>query len=327
MSTNTSPSASLPAMQHGVSITGIATAALRAREQHQPQPLFIDSYASILAGPEGEALLDSFNDVIEEKKRSAWLLGAFVNKAQLVESAFHAMVSVRHRFFDDFVLESLGAQQAVHLAQGKADTPLQFVNVACGLDARAFRLAWPRHTHVYEIDRPEVLRYKAGKLDATGAAPMCKQRTVIEADVVLDAWDEQLQTQGFDPSLPSVWLAEGLLPYLPEKEVECFLTRARALSPAGSFVAGDHPCSRMFKSQNSTPLVARLKEMRAPLLSSTDDPEGLLQACGWDSPDVASLGDARAHYGRWPFPALPRWVPAALTPFPRFWLLAAKATT
>lgn len=137
-------------MQHGVSITGIATAALRAREQHQPQPLFIDSYASILAGPEGEALLDSFNDVIEEEKRSGWLLGAFVNKAQLLESAFHAMVSVRHRFFDDFVLESLGAQQAVHLAQGKADTPLQFVNVACGLDARAFDFDWPgRATRTY----------------------------------------------------------------------------------------------------------------------------------------------------------------------------------
>lgn len=36
------------------------------------------------------------------------------------------------------------------------ETPLQFVNMACGLDSRAFRLAWPANTTVFEIDRQEV---------------------------------------------------------------------------------------------------------------------------------------------------------------------------
>jgi hypothetical protein len=33
---------------------------------------------------------------------------------------------------------------------------LQFVNMACGLDCRAYRLPFPAHTTVYEIDRTEV---------------------------------------------------------------------------------------------------------------------------------------------------------------------------
>jgi hypothetical protein len=40
---------------------------------------------------------------------------------------------------------------------GGAQLPrLQFVNVAAGLDSRAFRLPWPANTHVYEVDRSEV---------------------------------------------------------------------------------------------------------------------------------------------------------------------------
>jgi hypothetical protein len=53
-------------------------------------------------------------------------------------------------------------------------------------------------------------------------------------------------------------------------------------------------------------------------------PEGLLRSCGWDSPDVTFSGEKRAHYGRWPFPAVPAFIPASL--IPRFWLISAKAT-
>ena len=101
---------------------------------------------------------------------------------------------------------------------------------------------------MYEIDRPEVLNYKAGKLEAVGAKPSCAVRYVVEADVVTDPWEQRLLDQGFDPSLPSVWLAEGLLPYLPEPEVSRLLQRMRALSAPGSFVGADHPATRLASS-------------------------------------------------------------------------------
>ena len=195
------------------------------------------------------------------------------------------------------MLNSLDDIQRQQRSTPTAPPPLQFVNVACGLDARAFRLSWPLHTRVYEIDRPEVLRHKAGRLDTVAAKPSCAARYVVEADVVTDPWEERLLGQGFDPSLPSVWLAEDLLPYLPEPEVSRLLRRMRAISAPGSFVGADHPATRLANSRFAERLMDKLRHMKAPLVSSTDDPEGLLRSCGWDSPDVTFLGEKRAHYG------------------------------
>ena len=174
-----------------------------------------------------------------------------------------AMVPVRHKFFDDYVLNSLDDIQRQQ--RSNPPPPLQFVNVACDLDARAFRLSWPQHTRVYEIDRPEVLQYKAGRLDTVGA-----------------------------------------------------------ISAPGSFVGADHPATRLAHSRFAERLMHKLQDMKAPLISSTDDPEGLLRSCGWDSPDVTFLGEKHAHYGRWPFPPVPAFIPPAF--MPRFWLMTAKAT-
>ena len=45
----------------------------------------------------------------------------------------------------------------------------QVVILAAGLDSRAYRLAWPDGTVVYEIDLPKVLEYKAETLAGHGA--------------------------------------------------------------------------------------------------------------------------------------------------------------
>jgi hypothetical protein len=36
------------------------------------------------------------------------------------------------------------------------DKPVQFVNMAAGLDSRAYRLPWPSNVSVFEVDRAEV---------------------------------------------------------------------------------------------------------------------------------------------------------------------------
>lgn len=320
----TSVHPSIPQLQHGVSVTGVLTATLRAREQQQEQPLFYDPYAVTLAGPEGEAVLNYFDAVAKQIGKGGGSFLSYFVSPEKMQQALKASVAVRHKFFDDFILSSL-TQIRESRAQQRDDKPLQFVNVACGLDARSFRLPWPRNTHVYEIDRPEVLDYKESKLGPTGAMPVCAARHVIAADVVTDNWEEKLAEKGFDSSLPTVWLAEGLVTYLPNAEVTRLLHRMRAMSPQGSFVGADHADKRLYKSDISSALMKQLDELRAPLLSSTDDPEGLMREAGWDNPDIASLGDARAHFGRWPFPVMPWWVPHILAP--RHWLMTARATT
>ena len=106
------------------------TAAVRAQESERTDALFVDPWAAALAGAEG----------------TAWL-------AQRPPGSGLPMV-LRTRYFDDFLLR-ITAEQGIG----------QVVLVAAGLDTRAFRLAWPAQTHVFELDRPAVLDYKAQILE------------------------------------------------------------------------------------------------------------------------------------------------------------------
>ncbi len=47
-------------------------------------------------------------------------------------------------------------------------------------------------------------------------------------------WPGALAAAGHDPAVPTVWIAEGLLIYLPEDAVELLLARISAQSAAGS---------------------------------------------------------------------------------------------
>jgi hypothetical protein len=120
----------LPALTNPIAPTSRWMAAARARESERADRLFCDPLAAALAGPEGFTWLAHL-------EAAAWSNGPGLYPV------------IRTRFFDDFVLDScrrLGVRQVV-LA-------------AAGLDARAFRLAWPSRTRLYEMDLPEVLRGK-----------------------------------------------------------------------------------------------------------------------------------------------------------------------
>lgn len=90
---------------------------------------------------------------------------------------------------------------------------------AAGLDSKAFRLEWPSNTSLFEIDTEEVMKYKEDKLKDMHAVPKCN-RVVIAADLQDPSWTLKLQQRGFNPTIPSLWLFEGLLTYLPEAAVK-----------------------------------------------------------------------------------------------------------
>jgi methyltransferase (TIGR00027 family) len=112
------------------------------------------------------------------------------------------------------------------------------VLVAAGLDTRAFRLAWPSGTRLFEVDLPEVLGFKDKVLAAHGASPSC-ERVVVRADLRED-WAAALREAGFDPAVPTAWLIEGLLIYLSHEEAERLLTTVGELSAPGSRVSFEH---------------------------------------------------------------------------------------
>ena len=132
-------------------------------------------------------------------------------------------MAVRTKFFDEFFLTATeaGIRQAVILASG--------------LDSRAYRLAWPAGTTVYEIDQPDVIEFKTRVLADLGAEPTAKRRTVA-MDLRYD-WPSALIEEGFDPNQATAWSAEGLLGYLPPDAQDRLLDTITELSAPGSQVA------------------------------------------------------------------------------------------
>jgi O-methyltransferase involved in polyketide biosynthesis len=82
--------------------------------------------------------------------------------------AFH--ISIRTRFFDDYLREALGSGIR------------QVVVLGAGLDARAFRLAVPRDVHWFELDLPDVLAFKQAVLDRQAATAWLAEGLLIYLD-------------------------------------------------------------------------------------------------------------------------------------------------
>jgi methyltransferase (TIGR00027 family) len=53
-------------------------------------------------------------------------------------------------------------------------------------------------------------------------------------------WPAALRQSGFDVRCPTAWLAEGLLPFLPDDAKDSLFTRMHELSAAGSQIAVEH---------------------------------------------------------------------------------------
>jgi methyltransferase (TIGR00027 family) len=141
-------------------------------------------------------------------------------------------MAVRTKFFDEFFLDATGGGNSTEATGGGIR---QAVILASGLDSRAYRLAWPAGTTVYEIDQPDVIEFKTRTLAELGAEPTAERRTVA-MDLRYD-WPSALIEEGFDPNQPTAWSAEGLLGYLPPDAQDRLLDTITELSAPGSRVA------------------------------------------------------------------------------------------
>ena len=147
-------------------------------------------------------------------------------------------MAVRTRFFDDFFLNA--ARDGIR----------QSVILAAGLDARAYRLAWPPGSVVYEVDQPKVVEFKSATMSNLGAAPTADRRTV-SIDLRED-WPAALLSSGFDVTQPTSWSAEGLLMYLPPDAQDRLFDNITELSAPGSKLATEyHPDSESTMTQRA----------------------------------------------------------------------------
>jgi methyltransferase (TIGR00027 family) len=200
----------------GVGATATMVAAARAMASRAARPLIDDPFAEPLVRAVGVDVLTR----LAAGELSPDVLGGdgTVGMQRMTDN-----MAVRTVFFDDFFLAATasGISQAVILASG--------------LDSRAYRLAWPAGTTVYEIDQPEVIEFKSRALAAMGATPTAFRRAV--AVDLREDWPAALQRAGFDPAKPTAWSAEGLLGYLPPEAQDKLLDAVTELSAPGSRLA------------------------------------------------------------------------------------------
>lgn len=262
--------------------TACWTTSVRALESRRQDCLFDDPWAESLAGQIG----------------ADWL-------AQRSADSVIPIV-LRTRFFDDF-MQRITTQHDLR----------QIVLVAAGLDTRAYRLAWPPHTRLFELDQAAVLQRKQMILDQAGARPTCDRRT-INSDLTAD-WKADLLEAGFEPDRPSGWLLEGLLFYLPSEIIVHLLDAVTELAATNSWLGFDIINSSVLTSPLTRAWIEMQANLGAPWIGTLDNPKEFLAARGWNA-TLTQAGQPDANHGRWHYPVIPVEMPN----MPHNWLVTAQ---
>ncbi|MFI7536465.1 class I SAM-dependent methyltransferase [Streptosporangium sp. NPDC049376] len=281
-------------VEEGVGLTALMVAAARAIETHRPDALAGDPYAEhfVRAATVSAGWPVRPEQVPDGEADPLWgRLGRYFG--------------LRTRVIDDFLVNT--ARAGVR----------QVVLFGAGLDTRAFRLDWPPGLVVHEIDRDGVLAFKHRVLDGLAAVPKATRRT-IAADL-RDDWVRPLAEAGFDPDVPTAWLAEGLLLYLPPWAERGLVESVNRLSAPGSVLACEVKLGFESPQVRASPVytVAR-QRIGVDLLALFDgeprpDSVGHLKDLGWAT-TVRTPFDFTYHYGRGPLPvpndslASNRWI-------------------
>ncbi|GAA2921246.1 class I SAM-dependent methyltransferase [Kitasatospora cinereorecta] len=266
----------------GVGLTALLVAAARAIETHRDDSLARDVYAEhfVRAAPACADWPVSIQQVPEGDDNPLW-------------GRFARYFGLRTRVLDDFLHRSVGTGVR------------QVVLLGAGLDTRAFRLDLPSNCVVFEIDRAGVLAFKEQVLTDLSAAPKAK-RIPVPVDLRAD-WVTALTSVGFDPAAPSVWLAEGLLFYLPGPVETYLIDTVDRLTTGGSALAFEAKLEKDLLAYRDSPIYTATREqIGIDLLDLFDrgprpDSAGDLAAKGW-STSVHTPFDFTRQRGRGPLP-------------------------
>jgi methyltransferase (TIGR00027 family) len=229
-----------------VGATALGVAWARSVEATSECPLFTDPFAEMF---------------VEAAVARGWQLPQR-HMAERIRS-IGGYAASRTKWFDEFVIAA-GA--------GGID---QVVILAAGLDARAWRLPWNDGSTVYEIDQPKVLAFKTETLHSRGSDPAIRY-VAVPVDLRQD-WPKALREAGFDPSEPTAWVAEGLLPYLPAAGQDLLFERITDLSAKDSRAAVEAFGAGFFDPEYLADRRERMRQMREE--AGVDE----------DTPDVADL--------------------------------------
>jgi methyltransferase (TIGR00027 family) len=261
--------ASVSAVEPGKpSVSALEVTAYRAIGAKHPDPAVRngDTLAERFLGADEREILkkggsDAILSALAMPSEEAWnSLG--------IRKPFAFAVHVRTRHIDAVFEDSLksGARQVVILG--------------AGLDSRAYRPPDSvRTTRVFEVDFPPTQEYKKKRvLEILGSLP--SHVTYVPVDFTKDDLRAELGKAGYDRSLKTVFVWEGVTFYLPEAAVDATLRFVAGNSAPGSRIIFDYFLASGLKTPNPAlkDVMTRLEAVREPLIFGLpdDDPEGFI---------------------------------------------------
>ena len=226
-----------------VSDTARWVAVYRAMETERPDAHFRDPWARRLAGEKGEAIMRALPD----GERAAW-----------------SMI-VRTAVFDEMILTAV--------RQHRLDLVL---NLAAGLDTRAWRLDLPESLRWVDVDLPEILEQKLDVM--RDEQPRCRYEAV-PADLTDATARAELLSRLGSESERALVVSEGLLVYLSVAEVGALASALHA-APAFQWWLTDLASPRLLKWMHKR-WSKHVGQGNAPFRFAPAEGSSFFQRYGW----------------------------------------------
>jgi methyltransferase (TIGR00027 family) len=159
----------------------------------------------------------------------------------------------------------------------------QIVILGAGYDGRALRFGGGP-TRWFEVDFPSTQADKRRRLDALALAPA--HVAYVPLDLMVDDLDAALATAGHDATAPSLFICEGLLPYLTLESSVALLRTLRDRAPVGSvlvatFLAAPEPRDLLLAWRRARDVLFRAIGEPRRNEFQPGDPEKLYVVTGW----------------------------------------------
>jgi methyltransferase (TIGR00027 family) len=243
-----------------VSDTARWVAVYRAMESTRPDALFRDPFAERLAGDRG-------HEIVNEMKRGRQMAWAMITRTAV---------------FDEMIMD--------RVRNHGVDT---VINLAAGLDTRAWRLPLPPTLQWFDVDLPAMIEYKATAM--RGETPKCRYEAIAADLANASERDEVLRRLG-GVARTALVVTEGLLIYLGEEHVTAL---AQALHAQRSI--------KWWITDLATPVLLQLMTRmwgksveagRAPFRFGPEDSAAFFAPLGWRRIEFRSGMEEAKRLGR-----------------------------
>jgi methyltransferase (TIGR00027 family) len=162
----------------------------------------------------------------------------------------------------------------------------QVVLLGAGLDTRPWRLPALDTVTVFCVDHPAT--QADARARAAGLTPLARQLVFAAVDLTTESLDAALEAAGHDRTAPTVWIWEGVVPYLRKTDVAATATAVARRSAVGSVLVVNYQTPSVAASlgRGVVNLIARVGRVET---ATADEP----WQSAWTPAGMAGLMAAR----------------------------------